>query len=196
MITPRLVLPAQRPQIPTCPLCGVRKCAWSTAAGKIYIKLSCRACYESVPLTPEERFWSYAVKGEGCWEWVGPKHERGYGQFCSGKKYSAHRFSYELHKGPIPHGLSVCHSCDNPPCTNPAHLFVGTHQDNMADAAAKGRLVGRPRNSGVTKGEMAYTLRCEGLKWWEIDSKLNWAPDTACAMARYYAVSRGLVWPC
>ena len=57
-----------------------------------------------------------------------------------------HRASYEIYKGPIPHGLFVMHVCDNPPCFNPNHLVVGTHKDNMKDMAAKGR-------KAVLKGE-------------------------------------------
>lgn len=65
------------------------------------------------------------------------------------KKLIAHRIAWELTRGPIPAGLNVCHRCDNPRCVNPAHLFLGTQLDNVADAIAKGRLTGRPRKLGA-----------------------------------------------
>lgn len=79
---------------------------------------------------------------DDCWVYVGPTKQGGYGRFsygCGGKKKLAHRVAWELANGPIPDGLLVCHSCDNPPCCNPKHLFLGTHQDNKDDAVAKDR---------------------------------------------------------
>lgn len=79
---------------------------------------------------------------EACWEWSARRYPTGYGSVhVSGRKGSqyAHRIAYEAQHGPIPDGLLVCHRCDNPPCRNPAHLFLGTHSDNTQDAIAKGR---------------------------------------------------------
>jgi hypothetical protein len=78
-----------------------------------------------------------------CWEWDGAKRN-GYGKLIVQHAYvrkhiSAHRLAWELFIGPIPTGFDVLHHCDNPACCNPAHLFVGTHADNMRDREAKGR---------------------------------------------------------
>ena len=83
----------------------------------------------------------------GCWEWNGCKRS-GYGRTTAGSRkdgsrrtVSAHRLSYELYKGEIPHGYVICHKCDNPCCINPDHLFAGTVQDNVDDRQRKGRNV-------------------------------------------------------
>lgn len=97
--------------------------------------------------TLADRFWLFVERGldADCWEWHGTlsEHRPGfkYGRLrFQNKNYDAHRVSYTLHKGPIPAGMFVCHSCDNPPCVNPAHLWLGTLQDNHKDAELKGRL--------------------------------------------------------
>lgn len=86
------------------------------------------------------RFWSQVEQREGCWAWKGGKHRQGYGQIrANGKQDKAHRVSWALHFGLVPEGMCVLHSCDNPECTRPDHLWLGTHRDNMLDMCAKGR---------------------------------------------------------
>lgn len=90
-----------------------------------------------------EHFWSHVETGrlDECWIWKGAKRGKTTYGLCifRGKKQSAHRVSYQINIGPIPEGLEICHRCDNPSCVNPAHLFAGTHTDNMRDMSRKGR---------------------------------------------------------
>jgi hypothetical protein len=110
----------------------------------------CRGCSKSFPL--ERRLQTYCstecslssrlIKGadDDCWLWTGPKNNKGYGQLTERQRHRyAHRIAYELYSGHIPAGHVICHHCDTPLCCNPAHLFVGTQADNMADMHKKGR---------------------------------------------------------
>lgn len=108
--------------------CAIIKCITATEA--IFVK------------SAEERFFAKVVKQEGCWEWSAAKDRGGYGIFRLSPTISrvkAHRFAWELQNGEIPEGMFVCHHCDNPECTNPDHLFLGTPKDNMDDKLRKGR---------------------------------------------------------
>lgn len=106
------------------------------------------------------RFWARVdVRGaEQCWPWTG-RTRNGYGAFDIGEEtVIASRVAVELTRGPIPAGLLVCHRCDNPPCCNPDHLFVGSYSDNMADAIKKGRMgnASQPRKAACKHGH-AFT---------------------------------------
>ena len=105
-----------------------------------------------------QRFWKYVklpAQLHDCWEWEGGLDSKGYGiLWVQGKNALAHRLSYEHFKGRIPKGkgrvprtLLICHSCDNPKCVNPFHLWVGTYRDNTRDMIQKGR--GKLRENGL-----------------------------------------------
>lgn len=89
-----------------------------------------------------ERLSSRLILTEaGCWEWTGGKQTKGYGQTSyRNHRWRTHRLMYVLNVGPIPDGKMVCHTCDNRPCCNPAHLYLGDGFDNMRDASRRGRI--------------------------------------------------------
>lgn len=137
-----------------CPRCGT---AFYTGGPpdyyrKRYCSDACRYARRDV----SERFWSKVDKNGpipshqptlgACWVWGAGKQKSGYGHFHPSKHQDAlaHRFAYELARGPIPSDTEVCHACDNPPCVNPSHLFLGTRSDNARDMHTKGRATQTP----------------------------------------------------
>jgi len=135
-----------------------------------------------------KNFWKKVdVKGEDeCWEWTGAKNRKnGYGNIkINYKKYRSHRISWILANGKIPEKMCVCHSCDNPGCVNPNHLFLGTHQDNMNDMINKNRNK-IPDNSGEKSGNHKLTEQ-EVL---EIKSKYKWYVYTYKMLSEEYCVN-------
>lgn len=100
----------------------------------------------------DKRFWSKVNITDSCWLWTASVNGKGYGQMSvggrRGRPHLAHRLSWQMHRGPIPEGMSVLHRCDNPPCVNPEHLFLGTRADNNNDMRAKGRAAPMPNVEG------------------------------------------------
>lgn len=87
-----------------------------------------------------DRFFEKVDKSDSCWVWTGAVNRAGYGRFCvDGVNKLAHRVSWEIEHGVLTGGQHVLHKCDNPPCVNPKHLFLGTNRDNVTDKMEKGR---------------------------------------------------------
>lgn len=115
-----------------------------------------------------------------CWLWQGKRFPNGYGMFTRIRKtLLAHRFSYELHVGPIPKGLLIRHRCDNRPCVNPQHLLPGTQAQNIRDAVERGRMPHGERSTTKLTTEIVQTIRQrvahgEVMKHVAIDMGINY----------------------
>ncbi len=135
-----------------------RSCGQSVEDISSYRSSHCVTCGKVISRSHGAKYCSsechyefYVIRHtSGCWDWSGPKSGLGYGRMNRGEKANcnAHRFSYERDNGPIPNGMIVRHTCDNPSCTRPDHLIVGTSKDNSRDAMERGRWVPPPRLVG------------------------------------------------
>lgn len=142
-------------------------------------------------VTPEflARFWAKVDrrKDDECWPWTGSLSfvTTGYGQMGGpGRRpLKTHRVSWELHFGPIPADLHVLHRCDNPPCVNPSHLFLGTDADNMADMVAKGRAGGK-----IFHGEANAAARLTAQQVRELRRRVE-NGETQRSMAKEFGIS-------
>jgi hypothetical protein len=138
--------------------------------------------------TPAQRFWPKVDKSGDCWVWTASKNDRGYGHFGrGGRTVSAHRVAWELARGPIPEGLWVLHKCDNPPCVNPAHLFLGTPGDNARDREAKGR--GNQGGGGPRAGEVNGRAKVTGEIVMEMRRRYA-EGENAAALGRLFGITQ------
>ncbi len=168
----------------------------------------------------EKFYGKYVVDDStGCWNWARGSFRAGYGAIAHGKRtLKAHRVSYELHVGPIPAGMLVCHKCDNPRCVNPDHLFLGTVRDNALDMVSKGRaarrfgrdnpMYGRTGESNPFFGKQHSENTKANLSERQLGTKHCFAkltesaafdifsrPDERiCDLARKHGVSNAAVW--
>jgi len=145
--------------------------------------------------TIKERFYSkFIVNSEnGCWEWTDHRLAKGYGILkVNDTNKVAHRISYEIHIGPITEGMIICHHCDNPPCVNPSHLFMGTHKDNVIDKKSKGRDIIGEKNgrSKLTEKDIPVIRRLLSNKVRQIDI----AKQFALAHRTISAINTGHTW--
>jgi hypothetical protein len=137
-----------------------------------------------------ERFWSYVDKADGCWNWLGSKNNKGYGQYPTVVKHEifdsklVHRISYYLNNGAYDRKLDVCHKCDNPSCVNPSHLFLGTRSENMIDCVEKDR----HDTSKKAKGERSGRAKLDWTKVREIREKYAKGNTSTRKLATEYGV--------
>lgn len=130
----------------------------------------------------------YVIDDSGCWLWIGRKSPDGYGRF---NHTLAHRIAYRLLVGEIPQGLCVCHRCDVRDCVNPGHLFLGSHQENMADMLSKGRRAdthgGRNPRAKLTAADVR-SIRADQRRADEI------AKDFGVVAGAIYNIRAGRAW--
>lgn len=146
----------------------------------------------------QEQFDTHVDKSAGddaCWIWTGHcEKKRGYGQIgWHGKSMKAHRVAFLLANGFLPDDLEVCHSCDNPPCVNPKHLWLGTHQENVDDRERKGRNIvpkgekhGRHKLTETQVKEIRQIYARGGISMEKLGAQYDVSKVTVCNIVNHY----------
>ena len=181
-------------------ICSVNKCGREALAkslcGKHYKRMRKHGTTDAPKRAPgslEDRFWRFVDKSDddSCWLWSGGTVGRGYGSIMLPDQSTgtAHRVSYEIHYGEIPDGMNVLHKCDNPPCVNPKHLFLGTHADNSLDMTDKNRQANGESCglSKLTESDIKY-IRESDLTQKEL------AKEFGVTQANISEIKRGRTW--
>lgn len=151
-----------------------------------------------------DRFWDRVDRSGGadaCWPWTGGLTYTGYGQLrlspvgdvLRGRKTTAHRTAWRLTFGEITEGLSVCHRCDNPRCANPAHLWLGTHAENLADMSRKGRAA-RGDRSGMAKLDERRVIAVKRLFGMNVASRRELAMIAGVSVGTIDNIVTGKQW--
>lgn len=166
-----------------CPNCGQ---TYVVRDQKQFCSLACRYAYRARPEVLAARIWASLDRSGGpaaCWPWKYKRSPRGYGQtIVAGRDVRAHRVAWEVTHGPIPAGMVVCHHCDNPPCCNPRHLFLGDALDNVHDKVAKKR---------HQVGERSHLAKLTEPDVVAILTALRDGTATKAELGRRYGVARG-----
>ena len=132
------------------------------------------------------RFWSKVDKSDGCWEWSGSRQGPGYGLFkLKGRLHKAHRVALMLSGVEVPDHLCVLHSCDNPPCCNPAHLRLGTKGENNVERSEKFRSAAKLTPEDVRE---IRRLRAHGATQAQAAARFGVARETISS------IERGISW--
>jgi hypothetical protein len=170
----------------TCPVCATPFEIYPSGVG---VRIHCsRACQGAARANSAARFWQHVATGlpDECWEWQGKRDAKnGYGSVgWNGKTMRAHRVALSLIDGDWSSRLLVCHTCDNPPCCNPAHLWRGTNHDNMLDKKDKNR-----NGHGAARGEKsgAAKLTAEQIR------QIRGSPLSGNQLSRQYVVARNYI---